>query len=133
MGPTTGAILPFAEYLAQNRRRKTPPVIWRWNSLAEAMSHAQHGERGTIALADPNGAEPATIAPGLSAALQVVKQGERTTPHAHSFWHLYLVHAGSGLAFLDDDVAGSSIGQGDCLFIPAWSAHAFESTGGEPL
>jgi len=133
MGPTLGAILPFAEYLAQNRRKRPSSVIWRWSDLEEAIARARHGERGTIALADPNSADPATIAPGLSAAVQIVKHGDRTAPHAHSFWHLYFVHSGSGLVLVDEDATGTPIGAGDCVFIPAWSSHAFANAGREPL
>lgn len=131
--PVDGEVLPFEDYLAKNRRKRTPSVVWRWRDLDVVLAAAEHGERGTIALADPNGTEPATIASGISATVQVVNPGSRTAPHAHSFWHFYIVRSGTGLAILDDDKRGRPIAAGDLLFIPAWGAHSFSNTNMVPL
>ena len=52
--------------------------------------------------------------------------GERTRPHAHSWWHLFFVRAGSARAVLKSH-ASRALAEGDLLLVPAWTDHHFEN------
>jgi len=122
-----GQILPFEVYLAQARRRRPRPLIWRWPDVEAALTAFRPTERGNLALADPGAVEGGAIVSGLSLAVQVVPAGKATAAHAHSFWHLYLVRQGSGTAVLDAGGTPNAIGTGDTLLIPAWCPHSFDN------
>jgi gentisate 1,2-dioxygenase len=126
MMPIEGEIVSFPEYLDRNIRPRSAAVVWKGAAITAAMSRYPRTERGTIAFMNPGQSGGVAIAPGLSAAIQEIAPGEQTTPHAHSFWHLYLVRAGSGVAVIDNDRI--EFQDGDMLFVPAWAQHAFLNT-----
>jgi gentisate 1,2-dioxygenase len=123
----SGDILPFGEYLTNARRPPPSPVLWKMVDVAVSLAALEHGERGTLALVAPDASDGASIAPGLSLAVQVVRPGESTSAHAHSFWHVYTVSSGRGVAVLGDPRTRSEIEAGDVFLVPAWCKHAFEN------
>ncbi len=131
MTPRAGRILPFGEYLANARRPAPAPVFWKMADVARSLDGLEHGERGTLALVSPDAPDGASIAPGLSLAVQVVRPGESTSAHAHSFWHVYTVNSGRGAALLGEPGTRSEIEAGDVFLVPAWCEHAFENAHGD--
>jgi gentisate 1,2-dioxygenase len=128
-----GEMIPFGDYLERVAPKRTRPVIWRVGEIAERLSATATAERGTMALIDPNGADKAAIAPGLSCVIQVVPPTRRTTVHSHSFWHLCLVRSGGGAVSIGDDGGEEALSAGETLFIPAWCPHAFSNRASAPL
>ncbi len=131
MMPINGKITSFKDYLALTSRPCPSPVIWKGNDIKSALSTLPHEERGTIVLSNPC-TEPATIAPDLSFAIQVIRRGEETKTHAHSFWHLYIVQSGIGETMLNNQ-SNMHIEAGDVIFIPAWCLHKFGNCGQQDL
>jgi gentisate 1,2-dioxygenase len=59
--------------------------------------------------------------------MQVVKPGAATRPHAHAWWHLFVVQAGQGTMRLGDAETPTSLDRGDVVMVPAWCAHSIEN------
>ncbi|WP_321893688.1 cupin domain-containing protein [Paraburkholderia tropica] len=121
---TQGDILEFSSYLEQTARPSQDAVVWKWHEVAAALASRPHNVQGTLVLADGEAIDRATIAPGLSLVIQVLKAGETTKPHRHSFWHLYIVRSGSGEVSLGADLRRQRLVEGDVSFVPAWYTHA---------
>lgn len=125
--PVRGDFITFSEYLKRARRPSPRAVVWPWAGIAEALAAFPHGERGTLALANPDSVDPVSIVFGVSLAVQVVRAGERTQSHTHSFWHLYIVYSGTGNVWLSTDAIPNCIRPKDILLVPAWCPHAFDN------
>lgn len=89
------------------------------------LASTEHTEYGTLTLAMPNGVNE--ILPGMSLTIQVVPPGDRTTPHSHSWWHLYVVRSGAGSVIFDELPDAAGLEAADLVLIPAWSVHHFEN------
>jgi mannose-6-phosphate isomerase-like protein (cupin superfamily) len=129
MSIQAGSQLPYPEFRQRYSKTQSAPVLWQWTTLAEELSVAEHTERGSLALSALDG--DAESIPGVGAAFQVLKPGGRTTPHSHSWWHLYLVRSGVGRAEFDEVHGGAHLNAGDILLIPAWVQHSFENLDAE--
>jgi gentisate 1,2-dioxygenase len=123
----SGEFVAFSDYLDRTKRERSTPVLWQWHDIARLLSEFPAGERGSIALGHHGGGNPLAAAPGLSTTIQVVAGGAHTSPHAHSFWHLYIVRSGTGLFFTDENDQGAPLAAGDILFIPALAMHSFSN------
>ena len=124
----TGGKLPYPEFRkSYQREERTEPVLWRWKALSGELRQAEHTEYGTLTLSTPDGS--CEIIPGASLTFQAVKPGDRTTPHAHSWWHLYFVRSGTGAVLFDEPKGEVRLNAGDLLLIPAWATHRFENQG----
>ena len=126
-------VMPFADYLKRALASAPRPVHWPHATLATELADTDHGERGSLALvADTTGAPE--IAPGVSAALQVVTD-RTTSPHAHAFWHVYVVQRGCGTATLGQGNPADtrSLNQGDVLYVPPWCMHSFCAEAGQTM
>lgn len=124
MKPIEGDILSFSNYIELTAKPIAHPVLWRWTSIeAEAVARP-HNPQGTLALSGGDVSGHGTVAPDVSLVIQVLKPGEKTESHRHSFWHLYIVHSGSGLLEFDKDGVSHRIEPGDTVFVPAWCYHA---------
>jgi gentisate 1,2-dioxygenase len=119
-----GRVILFEDYLARSLRPPAGPVFWPWAKIRQALQTTPHGERGTLALETPGGS-PGTVTPGLSLAVQVIRPGEQTSPHVHSFWHLYIVQDGAGKAGCGKEASPRPIVRGDILLVPAFCPHWF--------
>lgn len=131
MNPISGEFVAFSDYLERTKRERSVSVLWKWSEIARNLAHFPAGERGSIALGHRGGGNSLSTAPGLSTTVQVVAPAARTKPHAHSFWHLYIVRSGNGLFFANESDEGSSLVAGDILFIPACTMHSFSNPAGE--
>jgi gentisate 1,2-dioxygenase len=116
---------PYREYRDRYAHPQSQPVIWRWRDLTDELRTAEHTEYGTLTLSKRDGDNE--IVPGAALTVQVVKAGERTTSHCHSWWHVYFVRAGTGTVTFDDLFESVDIHPGDVLLIPAWVVHHFEN------
>lgn len=125
-----GGLVAFADYLKRAPRPADRPTFWSTTELDRALETLPHGERGTVALAKAPQGALGEVAPGLSLVLQEVKEGEKTSPHRHSFWHLYIVRKGAAAAAIEGSDSAKPIVAGDILFVPPWHAHAFDNRAG---
>jgi gentisate 1,2-dioxygenase len=128
MSIRSGNQLPYPEFRARHAKGRSAPVVWQWKTLADALGTAEHSERGTIALTMPDG--DTEVVPGTAVAFQVITPGGRTTSHAHTWWHLYVVRSGTGTVVFDELDETADLNPGDIMLIPAWSMHHFENRGG---
>ncbi len=127
MSIQSGSQLPYPEFRARHAAKKASPVMWQWKWLAGELEAAEHSERGTIALSRPGGTDE--IVPGTAVAFQIVRPGDRTTPHTHAWWHLYVVRSGTGTVVFEESDEAADLTTGDIMLIPAWSTHYFENLG----
>ncbi len=125
----TGSQLPYPEFRRRHETERPSPVVWQWKTLAEELGAAEHTEYGTITLSTPDGGHE--IVPGTAMTFQVVKPGDRTTPHSHSWWHVYFVRSGAGSVVFDGSDEAAELNTGDIMHIPAWAVHHFENRGVE--
>jgi gentisate 1,2-dioxygenase len=129
-----GMVIAFERYLDRSRSVRQKPVVWPWRKINEALDKCSGGERGSLALTCGEDGRQPLIAPGLSASVQIVAPGQQTSPHAHSFWHIYLVKSGSGTLSTDDSSEPRALQTGDIAFVPAWCDHALGNVdGGQAL
>ena len=154
MQPIEGDILPFSEYLELTAKPIADPVVWRWQAIESGTGARPHNPQGTLALSGGNvdehgatvpcsstlaqsgghGDEHGTVAPDLSLVIQVLKPGETTERHRHSFWHLYIARSGSGQIAFGEEGVVEHIEPGDTVFVPAWCFHAIGNrSGSEPF
>ena len=99
---------------------------WRWQDIAGELGAIEHPERGTLALTFPDG--NAEIMRDVAIAYQVVPAGASTTPHAHTWYHLFVVQSGTATVTFDETGATNQLSPGDVLLVPAWSTHHFTNT-----
>jgi gentisate 1,2-dioxygenase len=130
MPVSSGEIFAFSAYLEKTMWLPADALLWKWSDVETSLESQPHNVQGTLALGSPHTADLATIAPGLSLVIQVLKPGESTKPHRHSFWHLYIVRSGSGEARLGNEDNRKRIAEGDVLFTPAWCTHAVDNREG---
>lgn len=122
-----GGQFPYPELRGRNTREPAEPVLWQWKTLAEEIAAAEHTEYGTLTLSTPDGGHE--VLPGTSMTFQVVRPGGRTTPHAHSWWHLYFVRSGLGSLVFTELGDTAELTAGDIVLIPAWVMHRFDNNG----
>ncbi|MGX1885820.1 cupin domain-containing protein [Streptomyces sp. NPDC055287] len=120
-----GSQFPYLEFRKRHGREQPSPVVWQWENLAKEIEAAEHTEYGTLTLSSPGGGHE--IVPGASMTFQAVPPGDRTTPHSHSWWHLYFVRSGSGTVIFDETGETAEMSDGDIMLIPAWCVHHFEN------
>lgn len=128
MAVLTGATLPYERYRNLYSQKRELPVVWRWRELTEQLDASAHTERGTLALSVADTAGRCELVPGMAITIQVVSSGGRTRPHAHSWWHLFFVQAGTGTMVLGNARDVAQLSRGDLVLVPAWCEHHFENT-----
>ncbi|WP_158707458.1 cupin domain-containing protein [Streptomyces sp. NRRL F-2799] len=121
----TGSQFPYPEFRKRHVQERPAPILWQWENLAKELAAADHTEYGTLTLATPDGDHQ--VVPGTSMTFQSVRPGEHTTPHTHSWWHLYFVRSGSGALVFDETEETVRLSGGDIMLIPAWHVHHFEN------
>lgn len=125
----SGRQFPYPEFRKRHVQERPEPVVWPWETLAKEIEAAEHTPYGTVTLAAPGGDHE--VIPGTSMTFQSVRPGESTTPHTHSWWHLYFVRSGSGVLVFDETAETVALGDGDIVLIPAWHVHHFENHGAD--
>jgi gentisate 1,2-dioxygenase len=127
----SGNQFPYADF---KKRYDTPPqepVAWRWADIVRRLGAAVPSERGTLALSLPDGG--AEIIRDVAVTYQVVPAGGRTAPHAHTWYHLFVVRSGAGTVSFHESGGTTRVDAGDILLVPAWSPHHFDNPGDEDL
>lgn len=127
MSVQAGMVFPYTKYREHFRPDSQQAVTWKWADLAVMLNDSRHTERGTLTLSTDNSASGCELLPGAAISMQVVKPGASTRPHAHAWWHLFVVQKGSGTMRLGDAEASTSLGRGDVVLVPAWCAHSIEN------
>jgi mannose-6-phosphate isomerase-like protein (cupin superfamily) len=124
---TEGRLFDYGQYRSHFADVPGQAVAWPWPEIARALAAARHGERGTFTLSRDGTAKGCEIVPGMAINVQVVPPGESTRPHAHAWWHLFIVQAGSGTAYVGADSKPVRLAEREVLVVPAWCVHAFQS------
>ena len=127
MSVQIGTVFPYTEYREHFRANPPQAVIWKWADLAGLLDASRHTERGTLTLATADSASGCELLPGAAISMQVVKPSAATRPHSHSWWHLFVVQAGTGTMRLGDAETQTSLNRGDVVVVPAWCAHSIEN------
>lgn len=131
MTTSQGSIIGYRDYIGVSAKPRATSVLWSSTDILEALDKFAHDVQGTIALSNSDAQESTTIAPGISIVVQSLAPGELSPFHRHSFWHLYIVRSGSGLATTDVEGESRELNSGDILFIPAWTSHAVSNPSGD--
>ena len=131
MSVLSGAVFPYTKYREIYRREQGRAIVWRWAELAEQLEASEHSERGTLTLSTAATAGGCELVPGMAISIQVVRAGCQTRPHAHSWWHLFLVQSGTGTMLLGDSLDATRLSRGDLVLVPAWCEHHFENLVGQ--
>ncbi|WP_116137457.1 cupin domain-containing protein [Trinickia diaoshuihuensis] len=126
-----GDLLPFSEYLELTSKPPADPVVWKWQAIESMKENRSPNPQGTLALSGGEVDAHGTVAPGLSLVIQVLRPGDQTEPHRHSFWHLYIVRSGTGHIAFGEAGSPERIEEGDTVFVPAWCHHAIGNRDGE--
>jgi gentisate 1,2-dioxygenase len=119
-----GNLRSFSRYLVDNQRPREESVIWKQSSILQALQTEEFTARGALFLENPHREKQGETLHDLSVTVQVIPAGDRTTPHSHSFWHLYVVISGKGELVLDNK-SPTPLASGDVIYVPAWSEHQF--------
>ncbi|MFD0448631.1 cupin domain-containing protein [Streptomyces indonesiensis] len=127
----SGGQFPYPDFKKRYDTLLPEPVVWRWADTSGQLSDTEHPERGTLALSLPNGS--AEIIRDVAVAYQVIPAGKNTTPHAHTWYHLFVVQAGTGTVTFHDTSETTDLSLGDLLLVPAWSLHHFNNPTSQSL
>ncbi|MFI6685549.1 cupin domain-containing protein [Streptomyces sp. NPDC050485] len=131
MSVQSGSRFPYPDFKKRYDTPRQEPVLWRWAELSQELGGVEHPERGTLALALPDGS--AEVLRDVAVAYQVVPAGERTSPHTHTWYHLFVVQAGTGTVTFHDRSETTELHIGDILLVPAGSPHHFDNPTGQDL
>ncbi|MGG1948225.1 cupin domain-containing protein [Trinickia sp. NRRL B-1857] len=105
-------------------------AFWSADALATALDQLPPGEARAIVLTSNARSAHGEIAPGLSLVVQDVRPGQQSPSHRHSFWHLYIVQAGRGVAHIEASGGERAIAAGDVIFVPPFHSHGFDNRAG---
>ncbi|WP_028226999.1 cupin domain-containing protein [Paraburkholderia ferrariae] len=123
---TRGKLFEYNQYRSHFADAQPNAVAWAWSDIVTGLAASRHGERGTFTLSKDGAAAGCEILPGMAVNVQVVQAGASTRPHAHAWWHLFVVQSGSGTAYLGADPEPVRLATRDLLLVPAWCDHAFQ-------
>ncbi len=130
---TEGRLFDYSQYRGHFADPREPAAVWRWSAISAELAAAPHGERGTFTLTRDGTAAGCEILHGMAINVQVVPAGESTRPHAHAWWHLFIVQSGRGIAYVGANGEPVRIAERDVLIFPAWCAHAFHCDADDAL
>lgn len=132
MSALEGRILPYGVFRDDLKTRAIAPAAWQWSAVGVALLEAHGREQpnlGLLALSREDGLSGCEIAPGLSLSVQSLGTSATTPRHAHAWWHIYVVQAGSGIVGWGEDGAERGLAANDIVFIPGWCVHALRNDG----
>jgi gentisate 1,2-dioxygenase len=129
---------PLWENTAAHRMREGGPAPdhWQWKHIRPLVEDALNVaspaaiERRVLSLVDPKGDGGTTT--NLSAALQILKPGERARPHRHTMNALRFVIEGSGASTIVDG-KDCPMEEGDLVITPGWTWHEHVHRGSAPI
>jgi gentisate 1,2-dioxygenase len=132
---------PLWENAAAHKLREggPAPIHWKWKQIRplveDAMTVASPAaiERRVLSLVDPN---PDNSGGGtttnLSAALQILRPGEKARPHRHTMNALRFVIEGNGASTIVDG-KDCPMEEGDLVITPGWTWHEHVHRGTAPI
>jgi gentisate 1,2-dioxygenase len=134
MSASDGHILPYGVFRADLKIRGQDSAVatWAWSTVLENLDRSMDAElpgMALIALSRNQHLAGCETVPGLSLSVQCLAPARKTPHHAHAWWHVYVVQAGSGLLLWGNEAAGRTLSPGDVSFIPGWQPHSLENNG----
>jgi gentisate 1,2-dioxygenase len=132
---------PLWENAAAHRAREGGPAPhhWRWKHIrplvddALAVTSPEAVERRVLSLVDPNAGDgTGGTTTNLSAALQILKPGEKARPHRHTMNALRFVIEGAGASTIVDG-KDCPLSEGDLVITPGWTWHEHVHRGSAPI
>ena len=132
----SGGYLPYGIFREALKHKKIEPSCWKWNALLDRIRASFDAELpgfSLLALSRTDALTECEIVPGISLSVQALAPDMATPRHAHAWWHIYVVQAGSGVVSFDDESEPQRIVPNDIVFIPAWCTHELKNDGPEQL
>ena len=115
------------------------PIHWKWKDIRplveDALSVASPAaiERRVLSLVDAKTSDAmGGTTTNLSAALQILKPGEKARPHRHTMNALRFVIEGSGASTIVDG-KDCPMAEGDLVITPGWTWHEHVHRGSAPI
>jgi gentisate 1,2-dioxygenase len=115
------------------------PIHWRWQQIrplvddALAVASPAAVERRVLSLIDPNSGDgTGGTTTNLTAALQILKPGEKARPHRHTMNALRFVIEGRGASTIVDG-KDCPMEEGDLVITPGWTWHEHVHRGDAPI
>jgi gentisate 1,2-dioxygenase len=114
----------FGSYIPGESNTPTlPPRVWRRAAIQEQIARLLDADPGrrTLALVNPDVGPGGGVSPGIDVSINVLRPGERTTPHRHTSTVISYVESGTGFSV----IGGRRIewGPGDVFTTPPWTPH----------
>ncbi|TBW33996.1 cupin domain-containing protein [Azotobacter chroococcum] len=128
----TPLVVDYTRYRAHFHPAPAASRHWNWAELLLTLQSASHTERGSLTLTRDGTVQGCELLPGMAINIQRVPAGGRTLPHAHSWWHLFLVQEGRGVVQCADEPC-RQVSEGDLLLVPPGVMHRIENNGGVEL
>jgi gentisate 1,2-dioxygenase len=115
------------------------PHLWRWADVGPFMARTAdlvrpgpEAERRVLTLKNPSVLPHEQPTHTISAAVQMVLDGEVAPSHRHTMAAIRFIIQGDGaLTFVDGE--GCSMHPGDLILTPAWSWHGHVNNTGDPM
>lgn len=127
-----GMTVSYLEYRAHFLPKVSESKYWSWTELLNMLGDAKHTERGSLTLTLDGSVDGCELLPGLAINIQCVKTGCSTLPHAHSWWHLFLVQEGVAEILSGND-STQSVRFNDLFIVPAGISHSIKNIGNVDL
>ncbi|WP_345894325.1 cupin domain-containing protein [Pseudomonas violetae] len=133
MNNVQGAFFSYDEFRQSLHQPLQSVRVWTSDELLAMRESLASSEVDIVALAHDNSIEGCKLTPGVAVSVQWLKPGAALNRHAHGWWHLFVIQAGSGLLTMGEgEEVRASIG--DVLLVPAWTRHGFVNTSAtEPM
>ena len=133
MNNVQGAFFSYDEFRQSLNQPPLSARVWTHDELAAMRESLAASEVDIVALALDNSLEGCKLTPGVAVSMQWLKPGAVLNGHAHGWWHLFVIQAGSGLLTMGEGEAVRA-SAGDVLLVPAWTRHGFVNTSAsEPM
>jgi gentisate 1,2-dioxygenase len=132
---------PLWENAAAHRDRDggAAPLHWQWKEIrplvddALAVTSPDAVERRVLSLIDPSSTDgTGGTTTNLTAALQILKPGEKARSHRHTMNALRFVIEGSGASTIVDG-KDCPMHEGDLVITPGWTWHEHVHRGSAPI
>jgi len=117
-----GSIRPLA---AAEPLAGTPLLVYRWEAIEEAIGRLAEVEAASphdgVAIEYANQATGGHTLPTISCCMQMLRPGEHTQAHRHTYAPVHLVHRGTGYTVIEGERYDWAAG--DSFVVPPWAWH----------
>ena len=130
---TYGALRPQTPVVPLGSTTYRPPYRYPWEETSRAFElraeiPGDPFDGVLLRYVDPLTGQ-ATL-PTMSCEIQMLRHGERTRSHRHTYTVIYHACRGSGMTRIGDETFNWA--RGDSFVVPLWNWHAHENRSGEP-